>query len=144
MMTTTMEVPRTEPLQLSLARLHAMRGGYLLMAAGLMLVKWPRLPDAHTMPVYEGVTWCLLTAMSLLAFVGLRHPVAMLPVLVFESLWKVLWFGVVALPQALGGGLDQGVADMVARNALVVVIIAVVPWRYVGDRLVRAPGDRWR
>ena len=32
------------------------------------------LPDAHTMPLYEGVTLCLLTALSLLAFLGLRYP----------------------------------------------------------------------
>ena len=41
-----------------------------LMGVGLALVKWPLLPDAHTMPLYEGVTLCLLTAMSLLALVG--------------------------------------------------------------------------
>jgi hypothetical protein len=143
-MTTTIDVPRTATHELSVARLHAMRGGYLLMAVGLMLVKWPQLPAVHTMPLYEGVTWCMLTAMSLLAFLGLRYPVEMLPILVFETAWKVLWFGVVALPQALDGGLDKGAADMVARNALVVVIIAIVPWRYAWKAFVRAPGERWR
>jgi len=71
--------------ELSLSRLHAMRAGYLLMGVGLALVKWPILPDAATLPLYEGVTLCLLTAMSLVAFLGLRHPVKMLPVLLFES-----------------------------------------------------------
>ena len=52
--------------------------------------------------MHEDVTLCLLIAMSLLAFLGLRYPVKMLPVLLFEALWKLLWFGVVALtsPQA--------------------------------------------
>ncbi len=58
-----------------------MRAGYLLMGVGLVLVKWPLLPDAQTLPLYEGVTLCLLTAMSLLAFLGLRYPVKLLPVL---------------------------------------------------------------
>jgi hypothetical protein len=143
-MTTTIDVPQATAPELSLARLHAMRAGYLLMAVGLMLVKWPLLPEARTMPLYEGVTWCMLTAMSLLAFLGLRYPIKMLPILLFEAWWKVLWFGVVALPQALDGDVDRGTADMVARNALVVLIIAVIPWRYAWKTFVHVPGERWR
>ena len=79
--------PATE---LSPLRVHAMRGGYLVMAVGLTLVKWPLLPDAHTMPLFEGVTLSLLTAMSVLAWLGVWRPIRMLPVLVFEVLWKAL------------------------------------------------------
>ena len=64
----------TTATDLSLPRLHLMRGGYLLMGVGLALVKWPLLPDAHTQPLYEGLTLCLLVAMSLLAFLGLPLP----------------------------------------------------------------------
>jgi hypothetical protein len=49
---------------LSVRRLNAMRAGYLFMGLGLAVVKWPLLPGAHTLPLYEGVTLCLLTAMS--------------------------------------------------------------------------------
>src|SRR5687768_9071121 len=61
--------------ELSLTRLYAMRAGYGLMVVGLALVKWPQLPDAHTKPLYDGVSLMLLTAMSLLALLGLRYPV---------------------------------------------------------------------
>jgi hypothetical protein len=142
--TTTLDAHTTAAPELSLVRLHAMRGGYLLMVVGLALVKWPRLPDVHTMPLFEGVTWCLLTAMSLLALLGLRHPVKMLPVLLFEAIWKVLWFGVVALPQALDGGLDQAASDTAVSCSLVVLIVAVIPWRYAWDSLMQTPGDHWR
>jgi hypothetical protein len=130
--------------ELSLARLHLMRGGYLLMAVGLALVKWPLLPDAHTLPLYEGVTLCLLTAMSLLAFLGLLHPVKLLPLLLFESAWKLLWLSLVVLPKAISGNLDAATTDLAVRCSLVVVILAVVPWGYVWRTYVRAPGDRWR
>lgn len=125
-------------------RLHAMRAGYLLMAVGLALVKWPLLADAATLPLYEGVTLCLLTAMSLLAVLGLRHPVTLLPVLLFEAAWKSLWLGLVALPRAIAGDLDAATADTLANCSLVVVIIAVVPWRFAWHHYVRTPGDRWR
>jgi len=94
------------PAGLSATRLNLMRGGYLLMGVGLAIVKWPLLPSAHVLPLYEGVTLCLLTAMSLLAFVGLRYPVKLLPLLLFESAWKLLWFAVVALPRTVTGDLD--------------------------------------
>jgi hypothetical protein len=142
-MTTTIDAtPRTSP-ELPLARLHAMRAGYLFRGVGLALVKWPQLGDARSLPLYEGVTLCLLTAMSLLAFLGLRYPVRLLPVLLFETAWKVLWLPLVALPTALDGELDGRAAAVAVNCSLVVVIIAVIPWRYVWRQYVRATGDRW-
>jgi hypothetical protein len=140
---TTKALPAPPPV-LSLTRLYAMRAGYLLMGLGLALVKWPLLPDVDTMPLYEGVTLCLLTAMSVLAFLGLRYPIKLLPLLLFESLWKVLWLTLVALPKAADGHLDAATSDTAVRSSLVVLIIAVVPWTYVWRTYVRAPGDRWR
>ena len=121
-----------------------MRAGYLLMGVGLALVRWPLLPEADTLPLYEGVTLCLLTAMSLLAFLGLRYPVKLLPVLLFESAWKVLWLCVVALPQAIAGDLDAATQEVVVSCSLVVVILAVTPWRYVWRQYVTAKADSWR
>ena len=64
---TTQPAPATTAVGLSLTRLHVMRAGYLLMGLGLAVAKWPLLPAAHTLPHYEGIAVCLLTAMSLLA-----------------------------------------------------------------------------
>ena len=130
--------------ELSLTRLHLMRAGYLLMGVGLVLVKWPLLSEAHTQPLYEGVTLCLLVAMSLLAFLGLRYPVKLLPLLLFESAWKLLWLALVALPKAVSGDLDAAISDTVVNCSLVVLILAVIPWPYVWRNYVRAAGDRWR
>jgi hypothetical protein len=141
MATLTPTAPATE---LSLRRLHLMRAGYLLMGVGLAFVKWPLLPDAHTQPLYEGVTLCLLTAMSLLALLGLRYPVTLLPLLLFESAWKLLWLCLVALPKAVDGSLDPATSDTVVSCSLVVLILAVIPWGYVWRNYVRATADRWR
>ena len=134
----------TTAADLSLARLHLMRGGYLFMGVGLVLVKWPLLPHASALPLFEGVTLCLLAAMSLLAFLGVRYPVKLLPVLLFESAWKLLWLPLVALPKAAAGDLVGATADVAINCSLVVVILAVTPWRYVWSTYLRAPGDRWR
>ena len=134
----------TTAADLSLARLHLMRGGYLFMGVGLVLVKWPLLPHASALPLFEGVTLCLLAAMSLLAFLGVRYPVKLLPVLLFESFWKLLWLPLVALPKAAAGNLVGATAAVAVNCSLVVVILAVTPWRYVWRTYLRAGGDRWR
>jgi hypothetical protein len=129
---------------LSLTRLHLMRAGYLLMGVGLVVVKWPLLPGADALPLYEGVTLCLLTAMSVLAFLGLRHPVKLLPVLLFEVIWKHLWLSLVALPKAAVGDLDAATTEVLVNCSLIVFIIAVTPWRYVWRQYVTRAGERWR
>lgn len=134
----------TTATHLSSTRLHLMRAGYLLMAVGLALGKWPLLPEADTLPLYEGVTLCLLAALSLLAFLGLRRPVKLLPLLLFESAWKLLWLSLVALPKSISGDLDAATTETVVSCSLVVVILAVTPWRYVWCNYLRSPADRGR
>jgi hypothetical protein len=136
--------PFVDPPDLSLTRLYLMRAGYLLMGVGLVLVKWPLLPDAHALPLFEGVTLCLLVAMSLLAFLGVRYPVRLLPLLLFESTWKLIWLALVALPRAVDGTLDADTRAIAVNCSVVLVILAVTPWRYVWRTLVTASGDRWR
>ena len=123
--------------------------GIVPITMSLVQYKRDRFKDLEiyaqkVMPLYEGVTLCLLTAMSLLAVLGLRHPVKLLPVLLFESLWKLLWLSLVALPKATTGDLDAATTDIVMSCSLVVVILAVTPWRYVWNHYVRTTGDRWR
>lgn len=142
-MTVTTPAPLTRA-DLSVTRLNLMRAGYALMGLGLAIVKWPLLLDAASLPLYEGVTLCLLTAMSLLALLGLRHPVKLLPLLLFESGWKLLWLAVIALPRAMSGDLDAATTETIVSCSLVVVILAVIPWRQAWRSYVTSSGDPWR
>jgi hypothetical protein len=130
--------------ELSVFRLNLMRAGYAFMAVGLFVVKWPLLPDAKTLPLYEGVVVCMLTAMSLLWLVGLRYPVKLIPLLLFESAWKLIWLGLVALPKARSGDLDAATSTVMVNCLFVVVPLAVIPWSYVWRTYVTETGDRWR
>jgi hypothetical protein len=124
-----------------------MRIGYLVMGVGLALVKWPLFLQnggVASLPVFEGVVAALLTAMSLLAFLGLRYPVQLLPVLVFESLWKLIWLAAVGIPHLMAGHMDAQMSRVLFSVSLVVIILAVTPWDYVWKRYVRAPGAQWR
>jgi hypothetical protein len=131
--------------ELPLWRLHLMRVGYLVMGLGLAVVKWPVVIGYdRSMPLFEGVVAVLLTAMSLLAFLGLRYPVRLLPILLFECVWKLIWLSVVALPAVAAGDADEALQEVIFSCSLVVIILAVVPWGYVWQRYVTAKGDRWR
>lgn len=130
---------------LPLWRLNLMRVGYAVMGVGLAMVKWPVVIGYdRSMPLFEGVVAVLLTAMSLLAFLGLRYPVRLLPILLFESLWKLIWLAVVALPAGLAGDVDAATRELIVNCSLVLIIVAVVPWRHVWQRYVVAKGDPWR
>jgi hypothetical protein len=131
--------------ELPLWRLHLLRVGYLVMGLGLAVVKWPVVIGYdRSMPLFEGVVAVILTAMSLLAFLGLRYPIRLLPILLFECLWKIIWLGVVALPAVAAGDVDAAMQEVIVNSLVVVIIFAVVPWRYVWQRYVVAKGDRWR
>jgi hypothetical protein len=130
--------------QLSLPRIYLMRVGYLIMAVGLAVVKWPEIVHHAQWPLMEGVVNSMLVALSVLAFVGLRYPVQLLPVLLFESAWKLIWLAVVALPLWSARHLDPATREVASQCLLVVVILAVIPWRYVVAHYLTGRGDRWR
>ena len=130
---------------LPLYRLNLMRVGYAVMGFGLVAVKWPLLvthPDPW--PLFEGVVTCILVAMSVLAFLGLRYPVRLLPILLFECAWKVLWVSVVAVPQLAAGTMDAATRTVFVNCLVGAIVFAVVPWRHVWQQFVTAKGDQWR
>ncbi len=129
---------------LSTRRLNVMRFGYAFMGVGLVVVKWPLLLEARSLPVADGVVVSLLTALSLLAFLGLRYPVRMLPILLFEVAWKAIWIAAVAVPHLLAGDIDDATGDVLFSCSFIVVIVAVIPWGFAWRRFARAPGDAWR
>src|SRR5664279_2186344 len=130
---------------LSLPRLHFLRLGYLVWAVGLAATKWPLIVNHDgPWPLFEGVETCMLVALSLLFFLGLRYPVKMLPILLFEIAWKVIWLTAIAVPLLTTGQVDQPTLNVFYAVLWVVVPLAVLPWRYVIRQYVIKQGDPWR
>ena len=125
-------------------RLNVMRIGYAVMGVGLAIKKWPLLFAHEPWELKEGTVLVMLVAMSVLALLGLRYPQRMLPLLLFEVAWKLIWLGTVALPLWLGGNLTGATREQASWVLWVVIIIAVVPWRHVVNQFVTSRGDRWR
>jgi hypothetical protein len=126
-------------------RLYTLRLGYLIIAVGLGIEIWPGIILRHDgWGLMQGVVQCMLGALSLLALLGLRYPLKMLPLLLFEIVWKVIWLSVVAAPLLRTGRMDADTASTAFACALVVIFPIVIPWPYVLATFAKAQGDRWR
>jgi len=125
-------------------RLNLMRVAYLEMGVGLAITRWPELVSHDPWELMEGTVVTMLVAMSVLALLGLRYPQRMLPILMFEVGWKLLWLGTVALPLWLDGDLNGATREQVIKILWASVVVAVIPWRHVFRQFVLARGDRWR
>lgn len=130
--------------QVGLIRLYALRLLFLLMAVFLLTGVAPALAlPAPTL--MTGVARALFTALGLLALLGVRYPLQMLPLMMFEGIWKAAWLAAYGLPSWVAGTLDPDQAQTFKETGVgVILVVLVIPWGYLWARYVRQPGDRWR
>lgn len=130
--------------EVSTFRLVLMRATYLLIFVGQGSIQLPAIIH-HSTSLWHGVGSSLLTATSVLVVLGIRYPLQMLPLLLFELVWKSIWLIVFAFPLWLAHQIDPATAESVAACLLGWVIFPIViPWPYVVANYVKKPGDRWR
>ena len=127
-------------------RLYLLRAMYLLVAAGLAFTIWPHIIAPSSLVAGpDSVIRALLGALAAMCLLGLRYPLRMLPLLLFELLWKLIWVVASAIPMWLGPGLDHYASDTLFATLMGVVLVPIVlPWGYVFRHYIKAPGDRWR
>jgi hypothetical protein len=135
--------------EVSLFRLYLLRALYLLIVVGLGIVQWPEvihqfIHQEKPWELMEGVVACMLTAFSALSVLGLRYPLQMLPLLLWELVWKSIWLIVVALPLWSAGQMDESTWATASACLIVVIVPFVIPWRFVFTHYVKKRGDRWR
>ena len=116
---------------------------YLLLVIGGAIVFLPQLIGHE--PTARGVIPSMLGGVWVLACFGLRYPLQMLPLLMFELAWKATWFFDFGLPQWISGQRPPTFGEDFFNIAMGVVLMPlVIPWGYVYRRYVRQPADRWR
>lgn len=132
--------------EVSIFRLYILRATYLLIVVGVGAMIWPLLLDApESAEHFRGVTWCLLGTVALLALLGLRYPLKMLPLLLFELVWKTTWLVAIGLQLRSSGQLEGAFRETWFANVMGLVIFSLaIPWGYVVRNYIREPGDRWR
>src|SRR6202158_2132005 len=128
--------------EVSLTRLYVLRAMYLLLVIGGAIVFVPQLIANE--PGARGVSPSMLGGLWMLACFGLRYPLQMLPILLFELVWKTIWLIDYGLPQWRAGVHTTQFMEDFKAIALGVLLIPIIPWGYVFRHYLRMPGPRWR
>jgi hypothetical protein len=132
--------------EISIFRLYLLRAGYLLIAVGLAIMIFPDIiRPSENLSHMGAVVRSMLAAVSLLAFIGIRYPLKMLPVMFFELLWKSVWLLAFGLRLWSSDKLNKDTAETLNECIFgVIVVLVVIPWDYVFKHYLKAPGDLWR
>ncbi|MCU1323438.1 MAG: hypothetical protein JWM43_3087 [Acidobacteriaceae bacterium] len=131
--------------EVSLVRLYTLRLCYLILAVGLGLYMWPSV--IHHTPnfaVAHGIQLSLLAGLGLTAVLGVRYPLQMLPLLLFELIWKTIYLFAFALPLWSAHQVNAAAAEDIRACLMVVIFIPLIPWRYVVRQYILQPGNRWK
>jgi hypothetical protein len=134
--------------EVSLTRLYVLRALYLLVVIGLGMtvmpdVIFPKKPMA-TWEFFRGVETCMIITFWLLCALGIRYPLQLLPILMWELIWKTIWLIAVPLPLWLNGTLDDKLLPNVFAIGAVVLVYVAMPWSYVYTHYVKNQGSKWR
>ena len=128
----------------SALRLTLLRACYAVLVVGLSLRYGPVFVEGlYTLPRMDGVVVALLSALGLLSVAGLFSPFRMLPLLVFEIAWKLIWVSAVAVPKWLDGSLDEGTLSILFNCAVALPFVFIVPWRHVAVTFLTSADPLW-
>jgi hypothetical protein len=136
--------------EVSTFRLYLLRAMYVFIVVGLAIFKLgPAALNPENLSPQDSVVISVLGAFALLAVLGIRYPLKMLPLLLFEFAWKAIWVLAFGLPLLLSGRLDPnasfgGTETLINCLLGIVLVPLVTPWGYVFRNYFKAPGDRWR
>jgi hypothetical protein len=104
-----MQVPNQAPFPaVATWRINAIRFIFLLMAL-----------------VMGSFVWSLL---------GVRYPMQMLPLMIYEIAWKTIWILLIALRAWLAGKWNADIEGLFFDCVGIVIAYFIVPWRYVWAR----------
>lgn len=132
-------------LQVSLFRLYTLRASYLVLALGLGVYVWPSVINhSNEFAVTHGIRFALLAGLGATAALGLRYPVKMIPLLLFELVWKTIYLIAFAAPLWAAHQVSEAVSQDIQAVLMVVIFVPLIPWRYVFADYVLKRGERWR
>lgn len=131
--------------ELSLFRLYTLRICYFILSAGLGAYYWPMVIH-HTseFAIASGIQFSLLAGLGATALLGFRYPLQMIPLLLFEMIWKAVYLVAFALPLWRAHQITDAAAENIKAVSMVVIFIPLIPWRYVFSQYVMQRGDRWK
>ncbi len=112
--------------------IYLLRLLFTLMFLFLTYDSWTHILN-HTGPWdnANAAAWCMWGSYSVISFIGILRPLRMLPIVLFEIVYKTAWLFVVAYPLWMKNELIGSPAEGMTRVFVWVVFpIVAMPWRY--------------
>lgn len=126
-------------------RINAMRLLFLLMATFMGSFVWYRLLfQSDGQPLQWGLAKSMLAALALLSLLGVRYPLQMLPLMLYEMAWKTIWLTLIALRAWLSGRWTVELQGLFEDCIGIVIAYFLIPWRYVWARYIVQPMEPLR
>lgn len=130
---------------LSLFMLYRLRAAYLIMAGGLGVFVWPSVIHHSTQfAIVHGPQVAMLAGLGAISALGLRYPIQMLPVLLFEVAWKAIYLLAFAYPVWSAQQVTPAMAEDIKAVSMVVILLPLIPWCYVFTHYLVKRGERWK
>ena len=112
--------------------IYLLRLLYTLMFFFVVYGSWSYI-FKHTGPWdhVNAAAWCMWGTYSVIAFIGILRPLKMLPIVLFEIVYKIAWLLIVAYPLWVKNELAGSPAEGMTSDFIWVVLpIVAMPWRY--------------
>ena len=113
--------------------IYLLRLLYTLMFLFLTYDSWSHIFN-HTGPwnTTNSAAWFMWGSYSLISCIGIRYPLKMLPIILFEITYKTAWLVIVAYPLWVKNELIGSPVEGAARLFIWVVFpIVAMPWKYL-------------
>jgi hypothetical protein len=127
-------------------RVNAIRFIFLLMAVimgGLFV--WPQLLfESADWDIMRGLAKSMLAALALMSLWGVRYPMQMLPLMLFEIAWKTIWIVLIAGRAYLANKWTPDIDALFYDCIGIIIAYFIMPWRYVWARYVAQPMEPLR
>lgn len=129
----------------ALWRLNLIRFLFLLMAIVMGTLVWKQLLfESAEWPVMRGLAKAMLASLALLSLIGVFRPLQMMPLMLYEILWKTVWLTLIAGRAYASGHWTADIESLFYDCIGIVVMFVIMPWRYVWARYFAAPAEPWR
>jgi hypothetical protein len=129
--------------EVPLWRLHLLRTMFLVFVVGGFFVhpQWMIDPE----PTRRGMLDSMLAGLWIVSFLGLRYPLLLLPIFIFEFVWKTVWLLAFGLPQWMAEQVDPQLSeDIWLIGGGPILFGLIIPWGYVWRHYIKEPAERWR
>jgi hypothetical protein len=142
-------VPHRGDPEFPMWRIHVLRVIYaIFVIPALVMIPLGSGPLAKLImhaPAERGMINGIQAGLFVLCAIGLRYPLKMLPILLFEVVWKLIWLVFYGLPQWQSGvRSEQWNLDIILIGGASILGLLIIPWTYVFRHYLKAPAERWR